>query len=402
MMHLLLSDEARRDPYPLYERMRRESPVARDPHTGRWMLFGYDAVKRALHDHASFSSAVSAPGTVPARWLIFADPPRHAKLRALILRAFTPRAVASLEPRIRDLARALLDARLAAGEMDLVADFAVPLPLMVIAEMLGAPAAEWPRFRRWSDDIVALILTLQGGAGAERAVEAFRAVHAEMGEYLPPLLAERRRAPRDDLLTRLVEAEVEGERLDGDEILAFFQLLLLAGHETTTNLISNAVISLVEHPDQLARLRAAPGLIPSAIEEVLRYRTPVQAVFRMTRADVQMDGNVIPAGELVLAWTASANRDPAHFDHPERFDVTRDPNPHLAFGHGIHFCVGAPLARLEGRIALAALLERMDAIELAGDGRWEPRRAFHVHGPTRLPIRFEARRLGTRRLSAVA
>jgi cytochrome P450 len=212
-----------------------------------------------------------------------------------------------------------------------------------------------------------------------------------MAAYLPPFLAARRVAPRDDLLTRLVEAEVDDERLGDDEILAFFQLLLLAGHETTTNLIGNAVVSLLDHPDELARLRRDPELVPSAVEEVLRFRTPVQAAFRVTTREVEMHGQTIPAGAMVLAWIGSANRDPAHFDDPARFDVGRDPNPHVAFGHGIHFCVGAPLARLEGRIALAALLDRLTDLRHAGDGRWEPRQAFHVHGPSRLPIRFRPR-----------
>ena len=190
---------------------------------------------------------------------------------------------------------------------------------------------------------------------------------------------------------------MDGERLAEAEILGFFQLLLLAGHETTTNLIGNAVLSLLENPDQLALLRAVPDLVPSAVEEVLRYRSPVQAMFRVTRREVEMHGQVIPAGKLVLAWIGSANRDAGHFPDAGRFDVARQPNPHVAFGHGIHFCVGAPLARLEGCIALADLLERLAAIELASDEPWEPREAFHVHGPNRLSIRFQPRRLAAAR-----
>jgi cytochrome P450 len=190
-------------------------------------------------------------------------------------------------------------------------------------------------------------------------------------------------------LTRLVEAEVDGERLTEEEILAFFQLLLLAGSETTTNLISNALLCFLENPDQLARLRAAPDLLPSAIEEILRYRSPVQVVFRQTRRDVEVHGQVIPAGKLVLAIVGSANRDPQQFHDAGRFDITRDPNPHIAFGHHIHFCVGAPLARLEARIALSDLFQRVKGFEFASEEPWEPRKTFHVHGPTRLPIRFE-------------
>jgi len=386
----LFSSDTRRNPYPLYDQLRARTPVFREPHTGHWMLFDYPSVRRALNDHQAFGSAVAPGAQRTSRWLIFSDPPRHTRMRALIVRAFTPRAVANLEPRIRELSRGLLDRAIGRGdEMDLVADYAVPLPLLVISEMLGAPSADYPVFRRWTDSMVAMAHAVAGDGDAGRAVAGFIATHDEMAAYLPALLAERRRAPCDDLLTRLLEVEVDGEQLSDEEILAFFQLLLLAGHETTANLISNAVIALAEFPGQHARLRAQPSLVPTAVEEVLRYRSPVQTVFRMTRAEVEVHGQRIPAGELVLAWTGSANRDPAHFHAPDRFDAGRDPNPHVAFGHGIHFCVGAPLARLEGRIALGDILGRWAEFELAGDA-WEPREGFHVHGPTHLPVRYRA------------
>jgi len=220
-------------------------------------------------------------------------------------------------------------------------------------------------------------------------VREHAAVKEEMRAYLSDLIEARRKAPRDDLLTRLVEAEVDGERLTEEELLGFFQLLLSAGTETTTNLINNAILCLVENPDQLARLRAAPDLLPSAIEEVLRYRSPGQVMYRETKRDVEMHGQVIPAGRFVLAVIGSANRDPQQFRDPDRFDIGRDPNPHIAFGHGIHFCLGAALSRLEARVALSDLLERVKGFELASDEPWEPRKALHVHGPIRLPIRFE-------------
>lgn len=384
----LFSVEARRNPYAVYARLRSAAPVLHDPRTDRWLLLDHRSVKRAMDDHQSFSSAVSPPPSAPSQWFIFADPPRHAKLRALVMRAFTPRSVAALEPRIRDLAEELLAPALAGGTMDMATDFAVPLPIMVIAEMLGAPTADYPRLRRWSDGIVTLIDTLQGGAAAERAVHDFVTVHGEMAPYVAALIEARRRDPRDDLLTRLIEAEVDGDRLSEAEVLGFFELLLLAGHETTTNLIDNAVLSLIEHPREAARLRDHPGLLPQAIEEVLRYRSPVQAVFRLTRCAVELGGHTIPAGKLVLAMVGAANRDPGVFADPDCFDIGRQPNPHLAFGHGIHFCVGAPLARLEARVALGLLLERTSSFELASLEPWEPRSAFHVHGPTRLPIRL--------------
>ncbi|WP_437733996.1 cytochrome P450 [Sorangium sp. So ce1335] len=384
----LFSEDMRRNPYPLYDQIRSSSPVLHYPPSDLWMIFDHDGVRRALHDHEAFSSVVSPPGNRTSEWLIFSDPPRHTKLRALISRAFTPRAVAELEPRIRALSRELLDRTIERGEMDLVEDYAVPLPLLVIAEMLGAPVEDQPRFKRWSDVILDLSYTVSGSEEAARAIAAFTEVTAEMQATLRGLIAARRASPRDDLLTRLVGAEVDGERLNEDEILGFFQLLLVAGHETTTNLISNAILCFLEHPTELGRLRAEPHLLPSAIEEVLRYRAPVQAMFRVTRRDVPMHGQVIPAGKPVLAMIGSANRDPGQFSEPERFDIARDPNPHIAFGHGIHFCIGAPLARLEARVALSDLLARLTGLSRASDAPWEPRRAIHVHGPTRLPIRF--------------
>lgn len=387
MMSFIFSDDVRRNPYPWYAELRRSAPALRDARSGVWMLFGYDDVRRALTDHDAFSSVVSPPTTRPGRWLIFADPPRHTKLRALIMRAFTSRAVAALEPRIRDLARTLLDAASARGSMDLVSEFAAPLPLQVIAGLLGAPTDDWVRFRRWSDGILTLANTVGAGPQATAAAADFFAVHDEMQGYVAALVEERRVSPKDDLLTRLVEAEVDGDHLSPDEILGFFQLLLLAGHETTTNLISNAVLAFSEHPAQLALVRSDPALLPRAIEETLRYRSPVQAAFRVTRRDIDVGGTRIPPGQLVLAMIGSANRDPAVFANPDAFDVLRDPNPHMAFGHGIHFCVGAPLARLEARIALQALLALAD-LEIDMDEPWQPRATFHVHGPTHLRLRL--------------
>jgi cytochrome P450 len=378
-------DDMRRDPYPVYDQLRAGSPVFHvPPPFDAWLIFDYDGVKRALHDHDTFSSGVPAP----RNWFIFFDPPRHTKLRGLISRAFTPRVVANLEPRIRELSRDLLDQAIERGEMDLATDYSVPLPMKVIAGMIGIPDAEWPRFKRWSDGILKISYGRSGGEAAAAAMQEFRAVTAEMDAYLTDMIAQRRARPLDDLLTRLIEAEVDGERLTQEEILGFFQLLVVGGQETTTNLINNAILCFVEHPDQLARLRAAPDLLPSAIEEVLRYRSPLQWVMRTPRRDVEVHGQVIPAGKLVLLLIGSANRDPRQFRDADRFDITRDPNQHLAFGHGIHSCSGAPLARLESRIALADLLERLKSFRLASDRPWEPRRALHVHGPARLPVRF--------------
>ena len=413
------SEEMRRNPYPLYAQMREAAPLLNLPQFDLWLIFDYEGVKRAINDHAEFSSAASQGRLKPFDWLIFSDPPRHTKWRAIIMRAFTPRMIDNLERRIRELSRELLDRAMVGaasgstelaevraaqtdaevrlgppdlreqGRMDLAADYAAQLPLLVIAEMLGIPLSDRPQFKRWSDAILGLAITLTGGEKSVRALDQFSTAVLEMRPYVAMQVERRRAEPTDDLLSRLVEAEVDGERLTEDEILGFFQLLLLAGSETTTNLINNAMLCFIEHADQYERLQAAPVLIPSAIEEVLRYRSPVQAVFRKTTADVALHGQMIPQGSLVLPMIGSANRDAKQFVEPDRFDITRDPNPHIAFGHGPHFCLGAPLARLEARIALEDLFARLDNVRLASDEPWVPREALHVYGPSRLPIVFE-------------
>jgi len=379
----LFSIENRRNPYPAYDQMRRMAPVCREPASGVWMVFDYEGVKRLLTDLQAFSSMGGPP-----EWMIFQDPPRHSRLRALVAQAFTPGSVAALEPRIRELSRRLIDAKIGDGEMDLALDLAIPLPMLVIGEMLGLPPEDQSSFERWNDVFLRMSYTVPGGPGVEEIVAEFAMTTAEMHEYLGRLLEERRVRPRNDLFTRLLQAELEGERLTQTEILGFFQLLLLAGSETTTNLLNNAVISLAENREAYARIQATPELLPSAIEEVLRYRSPLQWMFRIARQDVEMGGQHIPAGKRVLAMIGAANRDPAIFPEPNRFIPDRNPNPHLAFGHGIHFCLGSSLARLEAKIALADLLERTSEIELASDAPWTPRPGLHVHGPTSLPIRF--------------
>ena len=389
----LFSDDLRRNPYPLYEQLRGASPVLEEPRSGLWMIFDYEGVKRALNDYAVFSSCAStvANHSTP-QWLLFFDPPYHTKLRGIISKTFTPKAIANLESRIRELSRELLDKTVERGQMDLAQEYSVPLPMMVIAGMIGIPIEDWARFKRWSDGILKLSYAVRGISPAEQAMAAsneFTAVHEEMKAYMPELIEQRRSAPKDDLLSRLVAAEVDGEGLSEKEMLGFLQLLIVGGQETTTNLINNAILCFVENPDQLGRLRKAPEFLPIAIEEVLRYRSPIQFVFRATKQEVEMHGQVIPSGKLVLIMLGSANRDPRQFRDPNQFDISRDPNPHLAFGHGIHFCLGAVLSRLEARIALSDILQRVRGIELASNQPWEPRKALHVHGPTRLPIRFE-------------
>lgn len=390
----LFSPEMRRNPFPAYAHLRATSPVLHDPGTGLWLVFDYDDVRTVLSDHEAFSSRVGPP-----EWMNFQDPPRHTKLRALVAKAFTPRSIANLEQRIRTISRELLDKVAGRGEMDLALDYAVPLPMRVIGDMLGIPQGHRARFVRWNDVLLRMSYTVgasKSEPAAAAAIADFITITDEMNAYVEEQLAERRASavrngePDDDLLTRLAAAEVDGERLTHRDILGFFQLLLLAGSETTTNLINNAILCFLENPDQLALVRMDPELMPSVIEEVLRYRSPVQWMFRRATRDTEMGGGVvIPAGKVVLAVIGSANRDPRYFQSPEQFDVRRDPNPHLAFGVGMHFCLGASLARLEARVALPDLLKRIRGFRLASDEPWPPRNGLHVYGPSRLPIRFE-------------
>ncbi len=395
----LFSAEMRRDPYPVYAQIRERAPVLYYDPLDLWMIFDYEGVKRALGDPEAFSSRATPPGSSgpPPDWFIFYDPPRHTKLRGLIQKAFTPRVIASLERSIRLLSQELLDQAIgracstsgSAATLDVADDFSVPLALRVIAALIGIPPADYLRFKRWTDVTMTLAETVTQGPEAANVASDYGAVKAEIAEYLGSLLEERRRQPKDDLLTTLMASEIDGERLTREETLGFFQLLLVAGNETTTNLINNAMLTLIEHPGQLARLRADRALLPSAVEEVLRYRSPLQTVFRTTNREVDLHSQRIPAGKLVLPLIGSANRDAKHFEDPDRFDITRDPNSHLAFGYGLHFCIGAPLARLEARIGLGDLLERLEEVELTSDEPWTPRRAFNVLGPCHLPIRFK-------------
>jgi cytochrome P450 len=324
----------------------------------------------------------------PRHWFVFLDPPQHTTLRALISRASTPRTIGNLEPEIHQLSRELLAPAIKRGEVDLVAEYSGVMPMMIISRIIGIPAADWARFRNWSDIILKLSYARSGGAEAEQAGRDFTAVTLEMNGYLTEMIAARKSAPRDDLLTRLVAAEVDGERLSQEEILGFFQLLIVGGQETTTNLINNAVLCLLDNPEQLAMLRAKPSLLPLAIEEVLRYRAPFQWVMRTPKRDLQMHGQTIAAGKLVLPMIGSANRDARVFKEPERFNIAREPNPHVGFGHGIHACLGAALARMESRIALTDLLTMAGGFERISNEPWLPRNALHVHGPAKLEVRF--------------
>jgi cytochrome P450 len=373
----------RLNPFPMYRTARAMGGVVHIKQPPLWNVFRYEDVRTALGDHARFSSRLGRESGPDS--LITSDPPRHTQLRGLVKSAFTPRAIAGLQPRIAALAAELLDRAAARGEMDLVRDFAEPLPVLVIADMLGIPGQRRADFKHWSDLVVSGSDHLLMGDQAQ-IPDGYGEGMAAMHAYFAEVIAERRVRPGEDLISSLVSAEIDGEGLSDDDLDNFCWLLLVAGNETTTNLIGNAVQVLLDEPEQLERLRADADLLPGAVEEVLRHRAPVQAMFRRTLTEVQLGRHRISAGELVIAWIGSANRDGSRFPDPDRFDITRSPNPHLAFGHGIHTCLGAPLARLEANLTLSALIERFPRMRRAGRGALEPVPGFILHGVRSLPL----------------
>ncbi|HCI82839.1 MAG TPA: cytochrome P450 [Ktedonobacter sp.] len=347
--------------YTWFEEMRNNSPVLMDEQMPfpLWQVFCYDDVLTVLSDYNRFSSqAFAFNGGFLADTLVAKDPPDHRKLRNLVNQAFTPRAVARLDDRIRTMTQDLLNQVREQGHMDVVSDIAFPLPAKVIAEMLGVPDEDWDIFKRWA--------RVENSPNPSTQQDG-RSMQEEMATYFSRLLAERRKHPREDLVSALSVAEVDGERLSEHELVSFCTLLLAAGQETTKNLIANAIVAFTDHPDSMARLVRNPALMPKAIEEVLRYLPPVWFLFRQTKEEVELSGQRIPANSMVIAWTASANRDGKQFPNPNNFNIEREPNRHLAFGHGIHFCVGAPLARLEAKIVLPMMLEQLKNIQRVED-----------------------------------
>jgi pimeloyl-[acyl-carrier protein] synthase len=380
------------DPYPTYHRLRVEDPVHRSP-LGFWVLTRYDDVVGVLRDHrfakeaiASFVAqklGVEMTAGVGIS-MLDRDPPDHTRLRSLVSKAFTPRVVEGLRPRIRQIVDGLLDAAAERRAMDLIEDFAYPIPVIVICEMLGVPVEDHERFRGWSLALARGLDASMLGPQSDVAQHAMTSRRA-LGDYFRELIAERRRAPRADLLSALIAAEEAGDKLSETELLATCILLLVAGHETTVNLLGNGTLALLRHPDQLRLLREDPGLIGGAVEELLRYDGPVQRTARVPSVEAVIAGHKIEAGEMVMPFIGAANRDPAHFADPDRLDLTRADNRHVAFGMGIHFCLGAPLARLEGQIAINALVQRFPALALATD-RPQYRQSLTLRGLTSLPV----------------
>lgn len=390
----------RSDPYAVYRALRQDAPVYWNPGMHVWMLTRYDDVLAVLRDHARFSSdrlrannpfvaqleqarLSSGPlGTSPT--MLSLDPPAHTRMRGLVNKAFTPRQVERIRPHIQELADELLDALPEPGKMDIVADFAVPLPVIVIAEMLGVPATDREQFKAWSTDIASSLgAPFQPPAVLERGIQSSNA----LADYFRGQIVLRRDDPRDDLLSAMIAAEEQGDLLTEDELIATCILLLLAGNETTTNLIGSGMLALLQHPAQYQRLQSDPAMVPSAVEEMLRWEPPAQLTTRIVAEPLELRGHSMEPGQVVIAALAAANRDPDQFPEPETFDIGRHPNRHLAFGQGIHYCLGAPLAIAEARIAFETLARRVSdpapAFEAPDWGA-----SFILRGLNSLPITY--------------
>ncbi|OLB94912.1 MAG: hypothetical protein AUH30_16620 [Candidatus Rokubacteria bacterium 13_1_40CM_68_15] len=387
------------DPYPAFRLLQAQDPAHWSGILRGWVVTRYADVKTALHDRRLSSDRITpfvahesvrgCPhvqelGRIAGRWVVFNDPPAHTRLRGLINTVFTSRAVERLRPRIHEIVDELLAQVTDRGTMDVIGDFAYRLPVIVIAEMLGVPPEGREQMKAWSDELALFIGSALGTPDKyERAARGM----ADMCTYFREVVGARRRQPREDLISALVDAEQQGGQLSEEELVATCVLLLFAGHETTTNLIGNGLLSLLRHPDALAALRADPSLIGPAVEELLRYDGPTQAQVRVALDDIVLHGKTIRAGDRVFVMVNAANRDPARFDEPDRLDLTRADNAHVAFGYGAHFCVGAPLARLEGQVAIAAAVRRLPGLALApGELTWLPSMVFR--GVRSLPVMF--------------
>lgn len=379
------------NPFPEYHRMRESNPVYYNEETTFWEVFRYHDVLHVISDYETFSSerVVGSDQAaierlrkegwreedLPTKSILSTDPPRHRQLRALVTQAFTPRTVALLTPRITEIVNDLLEKVATTGRMDVIQDLSYPLPVIVIAEMLGVPIDDRAQFKRWSDSIL--------DPSEDVPMQAIK----EMNSYFRQIIAQRRADPREDLISGLVAAQIDGEKLSERELLSFCVLLLIAGNVTTTNLIGNAILCFDEYPEAMDQLREDLSLLSGAIEEVLRYRSPVQRLVRVATIDTVIGGKEIKAGQLVVPCLGSANRDEAQFPDPDVFDIRRTPNRHVAFGHSIHFCIGAPLARLETKIALAAMLERFTNIQRIQEIPLES--VAGLYGVKSLPITFQ-------------
>lgn len=401
----LNSAEFLADPYPVYDQLRSNEPIFWSAENDYWLLTRYADIASLIQNPNLSSNRMSAHAsrmpeqakvhfapflTAVSSWMLMIDPPDHTRLRGIVSKAFTPRVVENMRALIQQLVDDMLARVQAQNRMELMADLANPLPAMVIAAMLGVPGSDQPQFKAWSDDISMAL----GGIDSARSREELFALYEiaqksylALSSYFKEKVADLRIKPQENLLSALIQAEEQGDRLTENELFANCVLLLIAGHETTTNLIGNGVLALLKNPDEQETLRLKPELIVTAVEEMLRYDSPVQKMGRIALTDIPIAGKEILQGQLICFGFAAANRDPEQFALPQQLDVTRQPNRHLAFGHGLHYCVGAALARVEGQIVINTILRRLPKLRLENE-KLEWRRNFTLRGLKALPVVF--------------
>ena len=395
------------NPYPSYHQMRAQDPVHWNEPYGSWALTRYSDVMEALRDRRMSSDRMSAySGRIPepmqekmapimrifSNTMLLSDPPNHTRLRSLANKAFTPRVVENMRSHIQDIVDQSLDGVERAGRMDVIKDLAYPLPVRVICEMLGVAPEDQDRFKKWTDDLAVFLGDVRRAA---QHVEVAQRSALDMIDYLRGIIQECRQNPRDDLISALVAAEEQGDAFSEEELYSMFVLLQIGGHETTTNLIGNGLLALLQNPDQLQQLRDNPALIETAVEELLRYHSPIQTTGRIAMEDLEICGKQISQGQFISTYIGAANRDPGQFPDPDRLDISREENRHLAFAFGPHFCLGAALARMEGQIAIGTVLRRMRQLRLEPplstetpleDFPWHDNPVFH--GLESLPVTF--------------
>lgn len=399
-LYQLLDPDVLADPYPLYRQLRSEDPVHWDPFLHAWVVTRYADVVQVLHHFSANRtptpeqlselnlSALNPIAEVMVRQMLFLDPPDHTRLRALASAAFTPRRVEQLRSHIQDVMNTLLDEVVGKGSMDVIEDFASPAPAIVTAELLGVPARDHVQLKTWSQDFAEMLGNFQHNP--DRFSRVLRSVE-NLCSYFQNEMREQRTSPRDGLIRAMMEAEVDGASLTEEEIVANLIVTMVGGQETTTNLIGNGLLTLLRHPEEMERLRKDSSLIPSAVEELLRYESPSQHTARLAPADVELGNRQIRKRQAVIAVMGAGNRDPERFEDPDRLDLARKDNRHLAFGWAAHFCFGAALARLEGQIAFETLLRRLPNLKLDTKAPLQWRHNLGLRGLTALPVTFEVR-----------
>ena len=405
MQYDLDSPEFLANPYPVFDQLRSNDPVFWSAENSYWILTRYaDIISLIQSDQLSSNRIVAHAARMPneakqhfrpfftavSSWMLMIDPPDHTRLRGLVNKAFTPRVVENMRGLVQRLVDEMLAAAKKQGRMDIITDLANPLPATVISELLGVPATDQRQFKAWSDDIALALSGIDTAATKEELFALYNLGQRSflaLSDYFRERVIELRRHPQENLLSALAQAEEQGDRLTEDELFANCVLLMIAGHETTTNLIGNGLLALLQNPGQREALSANPDLIVSAVEELLRYDSPVQKMGRIALADIHIAGKQIEKGQLVCFSFAAANRDPEQFESPNQLDIARKPNRHLAFGHGLHYCVGAALARLEGQIAINSILRSLPKLELANE-KLEWHRNFTLRGLKSLPVVF--------------